>query len=208
MASVRSFHKYRGEKSFTLPRLIEILKEQLPQVAPPQTKYKVTDIPTARTIRFYTAHLLVDKPASREGGNALYGYRHLLQILVIKYLQSQYLPLLKIKSLVENADNRELELLMPAYASATATNRGLAREGLRITTRSFLQNTPAAASAPPPPEKAVVEPAGGMTPGADTWHRIAVGPGIELHVSADALSAEGRERLRGALLRELGAPKA
>jgi hypothetical protein len=38
----------------------------------------------------------------------------------------------------------------------------------------------------------------------DTWHRLDIGPGIELLVHAAALSAESRERLRGALLRELG----
>ena len=205
MASVRSFHKHRGETSFTMPRLLEILKEQIPQVAPSQTKYKVTDMPTARTIRFYTANSLVDKPVSRKGVNALYGYRHLLQILSIKYLQSQYLPLLKIKSLVENADNRELEMLIPAIAPVTATHRGIAREDLRITARSFLPRSTAVVSATPVPEKAAVEAVGAEASSPDTWHRIEVGPGIELHVYAAALSAEARERLRGALLRELAA---
>jgi hypothetical protein len=40
--------------------------------------------------------------------------------------------------------------------------------------------------------------------GADLWHRIEVGPGIELQVHAAALTGEQRERLRGALLREIG----
>jgi DNA-binding transcriptional MerR regulator len=203
MASVRSFHKYRGENSFSLPRLLEILKEQIPQVAPPQTKYKVTDIPTARTIRFYTTNSLVDKPVARDGVNALYGYRHLLQILAIKYLQSQYLPLVKIKSLVENADNRELELLIPAIAPVTATHRGLAREDLRITARSLLPKAGAGDSSCRSGEVAAETVGTGPAP-TDTWHRVEVGPGIELHVYAAALSTEGRERLRGALLKELG----
>jgi DNA-binding transcriptional MerR regulator len=204
MASVRSFHKYRGETSFTLRKLIEILKEQIPQVSPPQTKYKVTDIPTERTVRFYTASSLVDKPAGRDGANALYGYRQILQILAIKYLQSQYLPLVKIRSLVKNADNRELELLIPAIAPVTATHRGLAREDLRIAARSFLPKAGVIDPSPQPPQGASGETVGTETTPPDAWHRIEVGPGIELHVHAAALSAEVRERLRGALLRELG----
>ena len=38
----------------------------------------------------------------------------------------------------------------------------------------------------------------------DTWRRVEIGPGIELHVHAAALSETDIERLRGALLRELG----
>jgi DNA-binding transcriptional MerR regulator len=207
MVSVRSFHKYRGENSFTLPRLIEILKEQIPQIAPSQTKYNVTDIPTSRTIRFYTSNSLVDKPVTREGANALYGYRHLLQILAIKYLQSQYLTLLKIKSLVENADNRELDLLLPTIAPVTATHRGLAREDLRITARSFLPRTGLSDRVPRSPGQGAAEIIGPAHNPTDTWHRVEVGPGIELHVHATALSTEGRERLRNALLRELVALK-
>jgi len=134
----------------------------------------------------------------------LYGYRHLLQVLAIKYLQSQYLPLVKIRSLVENADNRELELLIPSIAPATAAHRGLAREDLRVAARSFLPTAAGVESATQPPAGATGEAAGTDTAPPDTWHRIEVGPGLELHVHAAALPAEGRERLRGALLRELG----
>jgi DNA-binding transcriptional MerR regulator len=201
MASVRSFHKHRGEKSFTLPRLLEILREQLPLVASRQTKYKVTEIPTARTIRFYTSRGLVDKPAARDGVNALYGYRHLLQVLAIKYLQSQYLPLVKIRSLVENADNRELELLIPAVAPAMAASRGIARDNARVTAPTFLPQASVGVRSLQPGTETPPDAVSGLP---DTWHRVDIGPGIELHVHASALSLESRERLRGALLRELG----
>ena len=138
MASVRSFHRYRGESSFTMSQFIAILREQLPQVAPSQTKYRVTEIPSERTIRFYTANKLVDKPVATEGAHARYGYRHLLQVLSIKYLQSQYLPLVKIRSLVENVSNRDLELLIPEISTVTAAHRGFAREDRPVVENSFL----------------------------------------------------------------------
>jgi len=203
MAGVRSFHRYRGETSFTMHRFIAILKEQIPEIAPTQTRYRVTQIPTDRTIRFYTANGLVDKPASHEGTRALYGYRHLLQVLAIKYLQSHYLPLVKIRSLVQNVGNRDLELLIPDIAPVTATHRLIAREDRRLLDRPF--PFPAKSPTPGPQAPSAVP---GLQPDVpssiDAWHRLEIGPGIELHIHATALSPENRERLRGALLRELG----
>lgn len=192
MASVRSFHRYRGESSFKMPQFIDILREQIPQAVRSQTRYKVTEIPTARTVRFYTANGLVDKPLGRDGATALYGYRHILQILAIKCLQSQYLPLVKIRSLVENVSNRDLELLIPEITAVSAAHRGIIRED-----RHIVDN-------PSIPQRQPVENAGVPADSLDTWHRIDAGPGIELHVHTAALSEEHRERLRGALLREIG----
>ncbi len=204
MASVRSFHRYRGESSFTMPQFLAVLKEQLPQVAPSQTKYRVTQVPSERTIRFYTANKLVDKPVAREGANARYGYRHLLQVLAIKYLQSQYLPLVKIRSLVENISNRDLELLIPDIAPVTAVHRGIAREDKLVVENSFLPQAFAFTSRQHPQETAPVETIIDDTANHNTWRRVEIGPGIELHVHTEALSEQDIERLRGTLLRELG----
>jgi DNA-binding transcriptional MerR regulator len=203
MATVRTFHRYRGESSFTLSKLIAILEEQIPLVVPKQTKYRVTEVPTERTIRFYTAKGLVDKPIGRDGVTSLYGYRHLLQVLAVKYLQSHYLPLVKIRSLVENTGNRDLELIIPEIAPVTAAHRGITREDRRIVEGPV--RIPAQQSRPEetprPTDREAEIPADAL---ADTWHRIEVGPGIELNIHTAALSAENRERLRGTLLRELG----
>lgn len=204
MASVRSFHRYRGESSFTMPQFIAILLEQLPQVAPTQTKYRVTEKPSERTIRFYTANKLVDKPMAREGAKARYGYRHLLQVMAIKYLQSQYLPLVKIRSLVENISNRDLELLIPEISPVTATHRGIARGDRLVVDNSFLPQTFPFNSMQSDQETVPVATVGEDAAAHDTWRRVEIGPGIELHVHTATLADEDIERLRGTLLRELG----
>ena len=186
-----------------MPQFITILREQLQQVAPRQTKYRVTAFPTERTIRFYTANKLVDKPVVREGSHPRYGYRHLLQVLSIKYLQSQYLPLVKIRSLVENVSNRDLELLIPEISPVTATHRGIAREDRAVVENSFLPQAFPFSPRQPAVEAPPVEPLGDGAI-ANTWRRIEVGPGIELHVHVAALSESALEQVRGALLRELG----
>jgi DNA-binding transcriptional MerR regulator len=199
MGVVRPFHRYRGESSFTMPRLLGVLKEQLPLIAPEQTRYRVTTLPTDRTIRFYTARGLVDRPSGHERQLALYGYRHLLQILAVKYLQSHYLPLRKVKSLMEGASNRDLEQLMPEVAPSVWAHRGFTRHDRRVEAAPR-QRTGALQGASPSDAAAPAVEASDL----DAWHRLEVGPGVELHVHAAALSAEHRERLRGALLRELG----
>ena len=204
MASVRQFHRYRGESSFTMPQFIAILREQLPQVAPSQTKYRVTEMPSERTIRFYTANGLVDKPLPKDGTNAHYGYRHLLQVMAIKYLQSQYLPLVKVKSLIENISTRELEHLIPEISPVTAAHRGIAREDRLVVENSF---RPQAFSFKSRDESHETTPAEAPSDDAampNTWRRVEIGPGIELHVHAAALPETDIERLRGALLREIG----
>lgn len=204
MASVRPFHRYRGEASFTMSQFLAILREQLPQVAPTQTKYRVTEMPSERTIRFYTASKLVDKPVPRDGTHAGYGYRHLLQVMAVKYLQSQYLPLVKIRSLVENISNRDLELLIPDIAPVTAAHRGIARADRTVVENSFLSQPFPFTPRQPEREKAPVEQGSDGRETPDTWRRVEIGPGIELHVHAAALSGKDIERLRGTLLRELG----
>src|SRR5262245_61853637 len=57
---------------------------------------RVRDVPDARTIRYYTTLGLLDRPAVR-GRTALYGPRHLRQLVAIKRLQARGLSLAEIQ---------------------------------------------------------------------------------------------------------------
>src|ERR671936_2294470 len=54
-----------------------------------QRSGRVRDVPDQRAIRWYTTLGLVDRPAAMRGRTALYGRRHLLQLVAIKRLQAQ-----------------------------------------------------------------------------------------------------------------------
>ncbi len=124
--------------------------------------------------------------------------------MAIKYLQSQYLPLVKIRSLVENISNRDLELLIPEIAPVTAAHLGIARADRTVVENPFLpQAFPFNAREPKRSQRPLNMPAT-MATTLDTWRRVEIGPGIELHVHAAALAEADIERLRGTLLRELG----
>lgn len=94
--------------------LISHLGELLPWLAGAQERYKVTEVPTLRTLRFYMSQGVLDRPVGYEGRNALYGYRHLLQVVVIKVLQANHLPLRKIRDMLQGLSNENLERLLKA----------------------------------------------------------------------------------------------
>lgn len=54
-----------------------------------QSNGSVRKIPNRRTIRYYTTIGLIDPPQQMRGRTALYGLRHLLQLVAIKRLQAK-----------------------------------------------------------------------------------------------------------------------
>src|SRR6516225_6465985 len=54
-----------------------------------QANGRVREVPDRRTIRYYTTLGLIDRPARMRGRTALYGRRHLLQLVAIKRLQAR-----------------------------------------------------------------------------------------------------------------------
>ena len=174
MSPVKAFHKYRGLSDFTLKSLLAAAGELLPDLVGRQTRYKVTEMPTERTIRYYLSHRLLDRPLGRKGTASIFGYRHLLQVLAIKYLQSQYLPLKKIGSVMGGLSNRELEQLLPEGRAGTAPRKPLPAG------RIPPDGTPA--------------PAAHALPGEQRWRHFTVAPGVEIHLRNDLVPPrEGRE---------------
>lgn len=104
-------------EDLTIEELVAASGELLAQVAPRQTRYKVTDRPDARTIRYYINQNLMDKPISYTGGRARYGGRHVLRLLAIKKLQADHLTLTKIKSLLSQRSDEEILGVVPAPES-------------------------------------------------------------------------------------------
>jgi hypothetical protein len=58
---------------------------------------RVTGTPDERSIRFYQAAGLVDRPTRYDGRRAVYGFRHLVQLLAVKRLQQEGHPLALIQ---------------------------------------------------------------------------------------------------------------
>lgn len=69
---------------------------------------QVRDRPDARTIRYYAALGLVDRPAEMNGRTAVYGDRHLLQVLAVKALQARGATLADVQRTLVGASEPEL----------------------------------------------------------------------------------------------------
>ncbi|MDH2424531.1 MerR family transcriptional regulator [Sphaerisporangium sp. TRM90804] len=112
--------------TWTIGELAERAAETL-RPASQQPNGRVRDVPNERLIRWYTTIGLVDPPLTRRGRVALYGRRHLLQLVAVKRRQ---------------AEGRSIADIQTELAGATDT----ALEGIAL-----LPAPPAGRTPPPPP---------------------------------------------------------
>src|SRR5437660_12648026 len=85
---------------------------------------RVREVPDLRTIRYYTTLGLLDRPAEMRGRTALYGQRHLLQLVVIKRLQGRGLTLAEIQRQLVGLTNQALGKLAKLPAGTEKSQLG------------------------------------------------------------------------------------
>lgn len=173
-----------------------------------QDRGTVTELPDERTIRYYISEGLVPPAEEKQGTASVFGYRHLLQLLVVKKLQAEHLPIRKIRELVEGRTERELERLLGTESATTAKNEALSYLEKLLTT-SPRPTSPqaillkAAPSLPPKATQASAQDQHASVSSGETWSRIEIEPGLELHVSDQyqpPREAKGLRRLTQLLL--------
>jgi DNA-binding transcriptional MerR regulator len=114
---------------------------------------RIRDVPDQRTVRYYTMLGLIDRPARMRGRVALYGRRHLLQLVAIKRLQGNGLSLQEVQQRMLGLSDGELEGIaqlpdLPEHPAPQSAGEPPHR-------REFWKNAPAAkadgnAESPPP----------------------------------------------------------
>jgi len=80
---------------------------------------RVRDVPDLRTIRYYTTLGLLDRPAAMRGRTALYGPRHLLQLVAIKRLQARGLSLAEVQERVLGLSASALKRIIASGSAAS-----------------------------------------------------------------------------------------
>jgi hypothetical protein len=83
---------------WTLDELVERVREALEAEYPGAPNGRVRDLPDRRAIRWYSSIGLVDRPLGMRGRSALYGPRHLEQLVAIKRRQAEGLTLAQIQA--------------------------------------------------------------------------------------------------------------
>jgi DNA-binding transcriptional MerR regulator len=169
---VNPLDPYR-DRDLSLSGLVEAaaaLGARLPAVADERVRSEVDE----RTVRYYQSTGLVDRPARYEGRNAVYGFRHLLQVLATKGLQGAGYRLAQVQAALAGVDSATLE---------AAVLRALGPEA------------GAAAPRPHPAEPAPLTPA---RPALRALVQFEVAPGVwitvdpQLHPDPAALAADVR----------------
>jgi DNA-binding transcriptional MerR regulator len=108
---------YLGREDLTMEELVSGAHQLLEELAPKQSRYKVTERPDARTIRYYIHEDLLPRPVSYEGGRARYSGSHLLRLLLIKKLQAEHYSLRQIASRLEDATDHTILQEISPYAA-------------------------------------------------------------------------------------------
>jgi DNA-binding transcriptional MerR regulator len=115
-----------SETLWSLEELSQHSQRELELRKIPNPGGRVSQILSARTIRYYTSLGLVDRPLAYDGGVAKYGPRHLLQLLAIKILQAEYLPLPEIQKQLFGRTEQELKEVVDSASRAEQASETLA----------------------------------------------------------------------------------
>jgi DNA-binding transcriptional MerR regulator len=113
------------DDSWTLSVLVAEVERRIAALPAPRNG-QVRAIPDERTIRYYGTIGLLDRPSAMRGRTALYGRKHVAQIIAIKRLQSMGRSIAEIQGLWPTLDDHTLarmsgvELPAPSKAPVRA----------------------------------------------------------------------------------------
>ena len=95
------------DDSWTLSALVAEVERRIAALPAPRNG-QVRAIPDERTIRYYAAIGLLDRPSAMRGRTALYGRKHVAQLIAIKRLQTMGRSLAEIQGLWPTLDDHTL----------------------------------------------------------------------------------------------------
>jgi DNA-binding transcriptional MerR regulator len=142
------------DELWTLPELVNEVATRIAALPAPKNG-QVRAVPDERTVRYYGTIGLLDRPLAMRGRTALYGRKHLAQVVAIKRLQHAEKSLDEIQALWPTLDDDTLARMSGVtLALAPAKPKRRERAG-------FWKDAPAPAPEPvvqPPPSAPPVQP--------------------------------------------------
>ncbi|GGQ36137.1 hypothetical protein BKA00_005032 [Actinomadura coerulea] len=113
------------DDTWTIAELADRAAAALAADASAQVSGRVRDLPNERLIRWYTTIGLVDPPLGRRGRTALYGPRHLLQLVAVKRRQASGRSIAEIQIELAAATDADLTRIAALPDSPRARSNGL-----------------------------------------------------------------------------------
>ncbi len=176
----------QAEPNWSLEELVQVANQLLPQFLPEEKAHtRVREEVTPRLVRHYTGQGMLDEPL-KEGREARYTYRHLLQVLLVRRLLAEGYGASAINTLARSKPNSDLEALLQGGVQLTVAPANPALAFLQ----QIQHRQPAAAPTPLQRAASPAPPTSSQTPTptASTqtqWTRLEILPGLELHVRSD-----------------------
>ncbi|MGE5186634.1 MAG: MerR family transcriptional regulator [Acidobacteriota bacterium] len=96
------------DETWTFPELVSEAAARIAALPAPKNG-QIRAVPDERTVRYYATIGLLDRPVAQRGRTALYGRRHLAQIVSIKRLQGAEHSLADIRRMWPTLDDFTLE---------------------------------------------------------------------------------------------------
>src|SRR5215470_14611260 len=137
-----------GKKYVGLPEFARVGAQILGELQLEQQRGTVTSVPDERTIRYYLAEGLIQTPEEKQGTASVFNYLNLLQLLTVKKLQAEHLPIRKIRELVAGKSEQELETLLGVRGPS----------GKKTEAKRYLESLLAPAPSAPPKQAAAAPP--------------------------------------------------
>jgi DNA-binding transcriptional MerR regulator len=173
---------------------------------------RVRDVPDRRTIRYYTTLGLIDRAVEMRGRTALYGRRHLLQLVAIKKLQARR-SLAEVQQAL--AGQTDAALAKVAGLETGGPPRRALDVPARRATRDFWRQEPAAAptsnlDCDAAPSRTPIGPAPGAT--TELYQGVPLVDGVTLLLATsrpidehdlEAIRAAAAPLIRGLIRRQL-----
>ena len=175
----------RGKKYVGLPEFARVAEQVLADLGIQQARGTVSLVPDERTIRYYLAEGLIQPPDEKQGTASVFGYVQLLQIVAVKKLQAEHLPIKKIRELVSGKGEQQLESLLGVSGPLNKKrNDNEAKRYLEsLLAPSMALSSPIERSAPLEPPVAASAPLANEE--SVSWQRVEIEPGLELHIRSD-----------------------
>ena len=186
----------RGKRYVGLPEFARASEEVLSKLGIEQKRGTVSLVPDERTIRYYLAEGLIQPADEKQGTSSVFSYKHLLQLVAVKKLQAEHLPIRKIRELVTDKDEQQLESLLGVTASISKRTDD---KEAKLYLESLLAPSMLVANIGAPQDAAPLRSAAGPSrsdPSA-SWQRVEIEPGLELHIRSDYRPPVSSSRTRG-----------